>query len=223
MWMIRLSVEGCRQRSVVTEPALHPMKNTKSDASTNARVSDTPPLEPTTPTQRGSISARLPCPDTVVATGISSLWASWCSSSSPPDRTTPPPQMMIGFEADSNASAMAETSPASGSIRSAGKELYRCSPPTSCGETVPFCVSNGSPRCAEPGLPDVICLNVSRNCSGRSPAASSMSLCLLKGRNRAFWSSSVRGNLPRDVVATSVVMANIGTEESFASTTPGRI
>ncbi len=60
IWTIRASGPGERQRSVVTEPARQPMKITRSAASTTARVSGMPPLEPTTPRHKGWVSAMLP-------------------------------------------------------------------------------------------------------------------------------------------------------------------
>ena len=45
----------------------------------------------------------------------------------------------------------------------------------------------------------------------------------MTGLNKATWSNSVNGYLPRLVVATSVVMARTGIELSLASTSPGSI
>ena len=92
---------GLRQRSVVTDPARQPMKNTQSASSTSARVAAEPPLEPTTPAQSGCVSASAPWPETVVQTGMSSASATAASAPSPPARTTPPPQTITGaFAAD---------------------------------------------------------------------------------------------------------------------------
>src|SRR3954465_12790454 len=106
MWMILAAPgAGCRQRSVVTEPARQPTKTTRSAASTMARASGGPPFEPTTPAQNGpptpaegaQRSSIEPLPLIVVATGAESFSASSASSASAPDRTTPPPQMKTGL------------------------------------------------------------------------------------------------------------------------------
>ena len=77
-------------------------------------------------------------------------------------------------------------------------------------------------RSAAPGVPVVIARNAWRTIVGRRPAVSIRPLYLVSGRNSPAWSSSVSGNLPCDVTATSVVIARIGIEDSLASTTPGK-
>ena len=62
-----------------------------------------------------------------------------------------------------------------------------------------------------------------RTASGSSADESSTVFHLLSGRNSARWSSSVSVKRPREDTEMSVVIARIGTEDSLASTTPGRM
>ena len=71
--------------------------------------------------------------------------------------------------------------------------------------------------------PLVMARKAARTMRGISPACGITPLYLVSGRNSASWSSSVSGKRPAEVVETSVVMASTGTEDSFASTTPGKI
>ena len=93
---MRLFLSGTFQSSVVTEPARHPIKITKSAWLTISLVAKTPPFEPTTPTQLEWVSGILPCPETVVATAISRNSTNVLSSFVAPASTTPPPQIIIG-------------------------------------------------------------------------------------------------------------------------------
>ena len=45
----------------------------------------------------------------------------------------------------------------------------------------------------------------------------------VSGLNNCFWSNSVSGKWPIEVVGTSLVKEIIPIEDSFASTTPGKI
>ena len=121
MWMTRAPPgRGNRQRSVVTEPARQPMNITRSAPSTIARVGAVPPLLPTTPTASGWLSATLPWPLMVEATGAPSHSASACNSASAPAMTISPPQTRSGLLARSSSSAASVTAAGSGLNRRAG-------------------------------------------------------------------------------------------------------
>ena len=62
-----------------------------------------------------------------------------------------------------------------------------------------------------------------RTVPGRAAASSMTSFHLVRGRNNARWSSSVRVKRPRAETEMSVVMASTGIDESLASTMPGRM
>ena len=77
--------------------------------------------------------------------------------------------------------------------------------------------------CAAPGRPVVMASNALRNTRGMSAERSSTAFHLVSGFISARWSSSVSVNLPLEETETSVLIARIGTEDSFASTSPGRM
>ena len=77
--------------------------------------------------------------------------------------------------------------------------------------------------CAAPGRPVVICLNALRSTRGMSAPASSTAFHLVRGLNKACWSSSVSAYLPRADTDISEVKHSTGMEDSFASTMPGRM
>ena len=120
MCAIRVPGAGKRQRSVVTEPARQPMNSTRSASSTSARVSTTPPFDPTTPRQFGCSSESAPWPLTVVATAMFRRSAKACRSASPPAKTTPPPQTSSGLAALRSASTMPSTAASLGAAGQAG-------------------------------------------------------------------------------------------------------
>ena len=77
--------------------------------------------------------------------------------------------------------------------------------------------------CAAPGRPVVMLLNAARNTRGMSAARLSTAFHFVSGFISAPWSSSVRVYLPRDETEMSLVIASTGTEDSLASTRPGRM
>ena len=78
---------------------------------TRSRVSGTPPLDPTTPTQLGWVSGIVPWPEMVVATAMSSVSTKVRKSASPLASTTPPPTMTTGNAAERIASTAASIAP----------------------------------------------------------------------------------------------------------------
>jgi hypothetical protein len=159
----------------------------------------------------------------VVHTGAESRSASSSSSPWAPEITGPPPQMKTGRFAKRRSFAASSTWKGSGATRREGYEPSDGSPQTSERSTGPFCTSNGSAMCAAPGRPVVMALNAARKVRGMSAERSSTAFHLVNGRISAFWSSSVNVKRPREDTDTSVLMASTGTEDSFASTNPGRM
>ena len=161
----------------------------------------------------------LPLPLIVVATGAPIASARRSSATSPPAVIAPPPQMKSGAEALAMASAAARIDSGSGTARRPD-----CGPArTSSSSTAPFWTSKGSPIWAAPGRPVVIALKAARRIRGMSTERSITAFHLVAGRNSAAWSISVRVNRPREDTEMSEVMASRGTEDSLASTTPGRM
>ena len=96
------------------------MNTTRSALVIASQVSSVPPLEPTTPTQAGFVSASEPWPEIEVATGMSSRFAKRSSAAIAPAITTPPPQTISGRLAERIASSAASAAPGCGRLRIGG-------------------------------------------------------------------------------------------------------
>ncbi len=77
--------------------------------------------------------------------------------------------------------------------------------------------------CTAPGRPVASSEKARRSVRGMSAAASSTAFHFVSGRKSAAWSSSVSANRPRAETEMSEVKHSTGIDDSFASTTPGRM
>ncbi len=131
--------------------------------------------------------------------------------------------MKSGRFAPRSSLAASSTKKGSGATRRDGKAPSVGSAHTSVRSTGPFCTSNGSAICAAPARALVIASNAARKVRGMSAGRSSTAFHFVSGFISAPWSSSVSVKRFRDDTETSVLMARIGTDDSFASTSPGRM
>jgi hypothetical protein len=98
IWMTRRPRGGTCQKCVVMPPVLVPTKTTRS-ASPTTRLAEALEYVPTTPTDRGCVSAMVSLPLRDVATGMLSSSARRTSAGEAPEARTPPPATMTGRSA----------------------------------------------------------------------------------------------------------------------------
>ena len=134
-----------------------------------------------------------------------------------------PPEIIIGFFAFDISLIIFFNLFIFGFLGSEGNFVCFLSTQISFSETSAVWTSKGKAKWQDPGLPVVLSLKAFLISFAKFLDLLKTQFHLVSGLNNAFWSNSVSGKCPYDVVGTSEVKEIREIEDSFASTTPGII